>query len=385
MTSTDSVVAAPDQRSVSDFTNPNFHFSLLGPGGAEPQPGPGNQVVPILQRPFAGDFPLENFFDHDLPFEFPIRKFPGGTQPKDHNGYQLTWWGERTTGVDGHFGYDWLMPEGTPLVAAAAGTIVFAKEHPVVFGCPPAATREPGRSIILEHTAPDGTVYHVEYDHLSRIDVSEGQFVKPGDRIGLSGNAGCTTGPHLHLSVDRKIEPRKFVRVDPYGWEGPGPDPWAQHPDGTHSTWLWKDAAPALRRQYRVQPNVDATAKAPVAITAIQWMGWRDDQHPNNEWVELTLDPRVAALGRFDLTGYRLCNNRGDTFQFPGGFMLLKDRPIYVFAGSGEQTETELYWSHPPTWDHMGDCVRLVKPDGQYMYRLNYSRAGWTGGSKSCY
>lgn len=382
--SAESVMASPAHGSVSDFSSPNYRFLLLGPTGAAPQPGPSNRMLPIFQPPFAGNFPLENFFDHDLPFEFPVRTSPFSTQPKDNNGYQLTWWGERTTGVDGHFGYDWDMPEGTPLLAVAAGTIVFAREHRVVFGCPPAAVHEPAISVTLEHTAPDGSVYRAEYDHMSRIDVREGQFVGPGDKIGVSGNSGCTTGPHLHLSVYRKAGLSNFIRVDPYGWEGSGSDPWARHPEGTQSIWLWKDPPPALRRQHRVRPNIDPGAKAPVAITAVQWMGWRDDQHPNNEWVELSLDPRFALLGSFDLTGYSLRNNRGETFLFPSGFTLTKDNSVYVFAGSGQDAGTELYRDHVVLGDHMGDCVRLIKPDGEYMYRLNYSRREWAGGFKSC-
>jgi murein DD-endopeptidase MepM/ murein hydrolase activator NlpD len=379
----ESVGTTHDQSSPSDFSNPNYRLLLAGPSGAGPQPGPDNNVLPIFQPPFTGNFSLQNFFDHDLPFEFPIPKF-SGIQSKDNNGYQLTWWGERTTGVDGHFGYDWAMPEGTPLVAVAAGTIVFAKEHRVIFGCPRVAIHEPGRTVTLEHSGIDGTVYRVEYDHLSRIDVSEGRFVKPGDRIGLSGNAGCTTSPHLHLSVYRKVLQRGFVRIDPYGWEGPGPDPWAQHQEGTQSTWLWKDPPPSLRRQYRVPPNTGSLAQGPVVIIAIQWMGWRDDQHPNNEWIELMLDLRSTSLESFDLTGHSLRNNRGDNFQFPAGLMLHKNKPVYVFNGPGEYGDTEIYRGHAVLWDHMGDCARLVKPDGQYMYRLNYSREGWSGGAKSC-
>src|SRR5690348_7607887 len=86
------------------------------PGLLIPQPSPTNAVLPIFQKPFGGDYPLVNFFDHNLPFEF-------NTTPGIANDFQLTWWGERTFGIDGHSGYDWLMPEGTPLLAAADGTV----------------------------------------------------------------------------------------------------------------------------------------------------------------------------------------------------------------------------------------------------------------------
>jgi murein DD-endopeptidase MepM/ murein hydrolase activator NlpD len=72
--------------------------------------------MPVFCKPFSGDYGTVNFFDHDLPFEF-----------NDHNGYQLAWFGWKfSAGIDGHNGYDWAMPEGTPLLAVAPGTVVFA-------------------------------------------------------------------------------------------------------------------------------------------------------------------------------------------------------------------------------------------------------------------
>lgn len=49
--------------------------------------------------------------------------------------------------------------------------------------------------------------------HLSRIDVNEGDFVRPGQRVGAMGATGAATGPHLHwrLYVNQ-------VAVDPVPW-----------------------------------------------------------------------------------------------------------------------------------------------------------------------
>jgi murein DD-endopeptidase MepM/ murein hydrolase activator NlpD len=41
------------------------------------------------------------------------------------------------------------------------------------------------------------------YGHLSEIKVTKGQNVKRGDLIGISGNTGITTGPHLHYQVEQ--------------------------------------------------------------------------------------------------------------------------------------------------------------------------------------
>ena len=72
-------------------------------------------MLPIFGRPFAGAFPIGNFFDHDKPID------------GDANGYVLTSCSARDAGqVDGHPGYDWRMPEGTPLLAVADAVVLTA-------------------------------------------------------------------------------------------------------------------------------------------------------------------------------------------------------------------------------------------------------------------
>jgi murein DD-endopeptidase MepM/ murein hydrolase activator NlpD len=53
--------------------------------------------------------------------------------------------------------------------------------------------------------------------HLSRIDVREGQHVKKGELLGLSGATGRVTGPHLHWAVrwvDSYLDPAKLLRLN---------------------------------------------------------------------------------------------------------------------------------------------------------------------------
>ena len=322
--------------------------------------------IPLLQQPFAADWPVNSVFDHDLPFEF-----------EDTNGYLLSFWGARAGGIDGHDGYDWMMPEGTPLLAAADGAVTVAGAFPVRPGsCPLKPDASPLLMVAVVHTADGGQRFTTEYLHLSRVDVQTGEEVSAGQVLGLSGDTGCSTAPHLHFAVRRHAGTNngRAVRIDPYGWQGSGDDPWAAHPNGAPSVWLWKDGqAPLLWRQVTLAPNPNPTDSAPVALTMLVATGFQDERHPNNEYVELTLDPRFAQGGRFTLTGFTLRNNSGDMFTFPDGFTIEEGRPVRVYSGEGQNTNSELYWNRGSgAWDDLGDCARLVRPDGRNMYRLAF-------------
>jgi hypothetical protein len=83
-------------------------------------------------------------------------------------------------------GVDFRCPVGERIWAAAAGTVTRAN-----------TTAFNGKNVRIAHA--DGSSSY--YLHLSRIDVGLGQAVAQGQVIGLSGNTGRTTGPHLHFSI----------------------------------------------------------------------------------------------------------------------------------------------------------------------------------------
>ena len=201
----------------------------------DPLSNSANAVLTIFGRPFGGAFPIGNFFDHDKPID------------GDVNGYVLTLCGARDTKqVDGHPGYDWRMPEGTPLFAVADAVVLTAGLEAPHF-CPQLNRTVQALLVQLVHTAPTGESYVSAYGHLSRVDVQEGVSISEGTVIGLSGNTGCSGTPHLHLGVVRNVAGR-YVLIDPYGWHARTEDPWELDPRGTASVWLWKDgAAPSLR------------------------------------------------------------------------------------------------------------------------------------------
>jgi hypothetical protein len=85
-----------------------------------------------------------------------------------------------------HEGIDIDNEVGTPIYAAAEGTIEFTG-HQGGYGL----------TLEIDH----GFSYKTKYGHLSKILVNEGQKVKRGQLIARSGNTGLSNGPHLHYEV----------------------------------------------------------------------------------------------------------------------------------------------------------------------------------------
>lgn len=101
------------------------------------------------------------------------------------------------TKVEGamHYGYDFATPVGTPVVAAYDGKIFKAgwqdeKDKKVGFGLR-----------VSQTTKIDGKSVTIFYAHLSELAVKDGEVVSAGTRVGLSGNTGKSSGPHLHFEV----------------------------------------------------------------------------------------------------------------------------------------------------------------------------------------
>jgi murein DD-endopeptidase MepM/ murein hydrolase activator NlpD len=99
-----------------------------------------------------------------------------------------------------HHGVEFAVPIGTPVLAAAGGTVrVAGSDDPLVYGPQPNFY---GNLVIIEHAAsPNGLALYTLYGHLSEVQVTVGQSVAAGEQIGLSGDAGVAYGPHLHFEV----------------------------------------------------------------------------------------------------------------------------------------------------------------------------------------
>lgn len=99
-----------------------------------------------------------------------------------------------------HNGIDLAVPVGTQIKSPMPGIV-----DAVTSG------GDGGNQIILKHE----NGYKTGYAHLSKQLVKKGDKIKQGDVIGLSGNTGKSTGPHLHLTLTdpsgAKVDPQKMI------------------------------------------------------------------------------------------------------------------------------------------------------------------------------
>jgi len=142
--------------------------------------------------------PVYNFFNR----EQPPRDVPYSVKVsfcRDFQGGQWTY--------DGHVGTDFAVPVGTPVLSAAPGRVLRVASE----------LDHGGLKVCIDH----GAGLFSTSSHLSRASVREGDFVRRGELLGLSGASGIEfllffpwVAPHLHLNVWLNGEP-----VDPFARE----------------------------------------------------------------------------------------------------------------------------------------------------------------------
>lgn len=86
-----------------------------------------------------------------------------------------------------HYGIDFTGAIGTPVHATGEGIVVEAEYSFSGYG----------KNVVIDH----GFGYKTRYAHLSKIEVKHGDKIKRGQIVGLLGNTGRSTGPHLHYEV----------------------------------------------------------------------------------------------------------------------------------------------------------------------------------------
>lgn len=158
-------------------------------------------MKPKIRLPFVGKYPIT--------FKF-------GAQPR---------WYVMVAGYP-HNGVDFGTPVGTPILACANGTIIYADNVP----------DSDGLGIIISHKWGISL-----YWHLSSLTAKLGQDVKKGDSIGFSGSTGWATGPHLHFGTK--------VR----GVEAPGMKGWSNPINYIIEPPVQPVPEPSPVREYRVR------------------------------------------------------------------------------------------------------------------------------------
>ncbi|HYM16007.1 MAG TPA: M23 family metallopeptidase [Dehalococcoidia bacterium] len=159
----------------TNFPSENVDVATSGPNGLQP-PDQVQKELEIRASIYAKESPVKLWSG---PFIIPA---PGpittafGTA-RSYNGGPIS---------EHHSGTDIGAAEGTPVVAANAGRVVFVGML---------TTR--GNSVIIDHGLGVFTAYH----HLSAFSVTEGQVVQKGQTIGAVGMTGLATGPHLHWEL----------------------------------------------------------------------------------------------------------------------------------------------------------------------------------------
>ncbi|TAK12737.1 MAG: M23 family metallopeptidase [Anaerolineae bacterium] len=123
-----------------------------------------------------------------------------------------------------HTGVDIVASEGTPILAAESGQVVWADWG--LFRLTPGDTTDPyGMAVMIAHDFgfQDRPLYTV-YAHLSEINVTRGQIVERGDVLGALGDTGLTTSAHLHFEIRwgaddfyASVNPELWL-VPPQGW-----------------------------------------------------------------------------------------------------------------------------------------------------------------------
>jgi murein DD-endopeptidase MepM/ murein hydrolase activator NlpD len=205
-----------------------------GPGGY-PEPPPGDLQVPEAQLAVRRGLKLDSDTKALLTLADELASFARSNEdlsqavpsicPLPVGSFVLTSpFGNRTSPftntIDFHSGLDLAAREGTPILAAGGGRVVFAGRYPLRRNV---RWWRYGNVVVIAH----GERYLTIYAHLQEISVRRGANVRRGEEIGTCGNTGWSTSPHLHYEVRvRSEEGDEPVPVDPriyilnYQWTG---------------------------------------------------------------------------------------------------------------------------------------------------------------------
>jgi hypothetical protein len=222
------------------------------------------------------------------------------------------------------------MPVGTPVVAAGPG-VVHARELNDIGST--------GLFVAVAHA--DGT--YSRYLHLSRVDVAVGQSVLRGQQIGLSGNTGSSSSPHLHYDEQKPYG----TRIDPGPMYGLVNGAAVEYPAAFgQTTWWTVPYGSMLRNDSFPGIFLDVPDDHPFAAD----IEWAVDQGITDGYPDGTFKP-AQAVTRQELVAflYRLSGSPGGSWPDPG----------YTDVPVGHPFRTEILWA-------AANGVTQGYPDGRF-------------------
>ncbi len=210
----------PDTVPYADFTNPqslnlysygyNNPLSMIDPDGHVPCNGTADITITVTptgssmsQSPddcstttILWDWPLQNMQNQvnpppPTPPPTPQKKTPGvcADAPLAGDPRVTTQFGaiDNSHPTKPHTGRDYAAPIGTPVYAPISGGVTYAGSAGTF-----------GNVVAISAPLVTDSASVIYEGHLSAVSVTPGQSVHAGDQIGLSGNTGHSTGPHVH-------------------------------------------------------------------------------------------------------------------------------------------------------------------------------------------
>ncbi len=194
-TATPLPLAAPQRRATPAPARPTVHETDLNPNHAgrrdEERHGNGRRSNSAERATPAVATRLEAPRDHRHPFLWPVK------------GRLLVGFGPESNGLDND-GINIAVPEGTPVRAAAAGTVVYAGNQ----------LKGYGNLILIRHA--DGWI--TAYAHNAKLLVRRGQRVARGEIIARAGETGGVASPQLHFEIRqgaRPVDPLRYLSALP--------------------------------------------------------------------------------------------------------------------------------------------------------------------------
>lgn len=174
---------------------------------------------------------ITSYFDHS----YPLLGYYLHGEPEQERATTLNFLGEKEIPpklyYSSHDGYDFALQYGTRILAPASGSALYRYSS------------SGGHTITINHLNGYQTTYmHMQKEGLFTTNSDDPVQINKGNRVGLVGLTGNTSGPHLHFVVTQdKMQDGNFLddypggKTDPYAWQDPAAeDPW--------ETYIWNDS-----------------------------------------------------------------------------------------------------------------------------------------------